>query len=142
MLVTNYDYSELFLFNISTDTATYTNSGGSPVTLSTGAIIGRIGSSNLVVAQVSTATDGSQIPAGILAANYTVAAGASQVVTFAIAGEINSGGVVFGGSDTLTTEIFTNGGAALLGTIKDILQGKGIILKGSTNLNYFDRQGS
>lgn len=131
ILTTQYDYSKLFVWDNRYRTATYTNTTGSTVTLNPGTILGRIFASHLVVPQVSTATDGSQIPMGILRGTYVVANNASVTVTYCYSGDIDTAGVVFGGSDTINTPILFNSSVPAAtttqyGTIEDILVGKGI----------------
>ena len=138
MLVNNYDYSEFLLFNITTDTGTLTNASGSTITLNMGTAIGRIAATGLLVQQVSTATDGSQVPIGLLATGYVIPTGTSQVMTYVKAGEVNAQQVQLSAGDTLLTSITDN--STHLGTIGDILAGKGILLKGGTNINYLDTQ--
>lgn len=138
MQVNNYDYSMLILFNPTSDTGNVTNSSGSTETLKLGTLIGRVAATGLLVAQVSTATDGSQVPIGVLAATYTIANGATQSVIYIKAGELNSGMIIYGGSDTSATSITDN--STHLGTIGDILSGKGILLKPGQELTYVDTQ--
>jgi hypothetical protein len=106
ILVTQFDYSKLFIFNNKYRTATYTNSTGGEVTLTKGMLVGRIYSSGKVKQCVSTAEDGSQLPIGVLSANYTVANSASVTVTFCISGEVAREGITFAGSDAYTTLLY------------------------------------
>jgi hypothetical protein len=108
-------------------------------------LIGRIAATGLVVQSVSTATDGSQVPIGILTQDYTVANGDSVNVSFCIQGDVDYGMLVFGGSpvDTLSTVIsLTDSGSATvkIGTIGDILNGKGILPINTSEMTYRDNQ--
>lgn len=138
MLTNNYDQSQFLLFNITTDKGNTTNASGSAITLLLGTTIGRIASTGLLTQSISTATDGSQVPIGALATSYTIPNGATQEVTFVAAGEVDAAGIKLATGDTLATSITDN--STRLGTIGDILRGKGIILKGAMQLTYFDNQ--
>lgn len=147
ILTTNYDQRNLFVWNnrYNSITATYTNSTGSEVTLSKGMLIGRIAATGLVKQAISTATDGSQVPIGILAADYTVANGDSAEISFCIQGDVDYGLIVYGGSpaDTISTVIsLTDSGSSTvkIGTIGDILNGKGILPIVTAQNTYEDNQ--
>jgi len=138
MLNTNYDIALLGLFAPVTATATYTNSTGSTAALAAGTLVGRVVANNKILPQVSSATDGSQDPIGILAANYTVANGATVTLTFYIQGEFDASLITFGGSDTLATNITVTG--VIFGTLGDRLAGKGMILRNVNQINYIAQQ--
>ena len=67
--------------------------------------MGRISASGLLVPLASGASDGSNIPVGILASNYTVAAGATHEVAFCVSGDVVKNMLSFDGSDNLDTVI-------------------------------------
>ena len=141
LLIQNYVApNNLFLRNCFYDTATYTNSTGSSVTLAEGTLLGRVQSSNKVLPCASAATDGSQQPMGILVGSYTVANTASATVTFCNRGEINKSAVVLNGSDTWATAV----GSATTGagsTLQDLLiKNTGISLVNNTELANYDNQ--
>lgn len=143
----NYSTRNIFVWNnrFNSLSATYTNSTGSEVTLEAGMLIGRIASSGLVKQAISTATDGSQVPIGVLTQDYTVANGDSVTVSFCIQGDVDYGMLVFGGSpaDTISTVIsLTDSGSATvkIGTIGDILNGKGILPINTSEMTYQDNQ--
>lgn len=147
ILTTNYDQRNLFIWNnrYNSITATYTNSTGSEVELLKGMLVGRIAATGLVKQAISTATDGSQMPIGILAENYTVANGDSVDVTFCIQGDVDYGLIVFGGSpaDTISTVVSIVDSATntvKMGTIGDILNGKGILPIVTTQMTFEDNQ--
>lgn len=135
ILVTQFDYSKLFIWNPQFKTATYTNDTGDTVTLTKGMLMGRIYSSAKVKQSVSTAEDGSQLPIGVLANNYTVANGASVTVTFCVAGHVAREGITFAGSDAFTTLLYSGDDTNSppdtvkigLGPLEDFLVGRGII---------------
>ena len=143
----NYSTRNIFVWNnrFNTISATYTNSTGSEVTLSAGMLIGRIAATGLVVQSISTATDGSQVPIGVLTTDYTVANGDSVTVSFCIQGDVDNGMLVFGGSpvDTLSTVISLTDSATntvKIGTIGDILNRSGILPINTTEMTYRDNQ--
>lgn len=131
LLTTQFDYSKTFIWNGRYRTGTYTNSSGSPVTISNGQLIGRIFASHLLAPQVSTATDGSQIPIGVVRGSYTVANGASVTINYCYSGDIEVAALVFGGSDTINTVILLNSSVPAatttqIGTIEDLLVARNI----------------
>lgn len=130
----NIDLSELALGNNRSDKGTFT-AGGSAVTLAQGTVLGRISANGLLVPAVAAATDGSNIPVGVLATNYIVAANASVALTYYIAGDIDATKLVFNGSETLDT--VTSGAR-----YRDHLSGaKGnFILKTPINNTNYDNQ--
>jgi hypothetical protein len=141
--VNQFDYSKIFIGGNRYKTATYTNGTGSTVNLVAGTIMGRITSSNKVTPQVSSATNGSQVPMGILAAPYTVANGASVTVTYCVAGDVAREQITLGGSDTFATAITVNDSAGTpntvpMGTIEDILIRSGIITVVTTENTFAD----
>lgn len=128
---TQFNTNKIFGFGSRFRTGTYT-AGGGGATLAKGTVMGRIFATGKLVPCVSTATDGSQIPVGVLAHDYTVGASATTTVLYCFMGDVNASMLVFSnGTDTLATVILfnTSGGAATTteaGTIEDILVGKQI----------------
>lgn len=144
-LINNYSYANIFVWANRFTTGTYTNSSGSTVNLTAGMLIGRIASSGLLVQCVSTATDGSQDPIGVLTQNYEIANGDSITINYCIQGDVNASLLVFGGSpaDTLTTVVSLVDSATntvKIGTIGDLLRGRGIIPVATTEITYRDNQ--
>ena len=148
ILTTNFDTTKIFIGDNRYKTATYTNGTGSTVTLAKGTLLGRIFSTNKVTPHVSTATNGSEYPVGVLAEDYTVANGASVDVSFCYGGDINQGKLTLGGSDTLATVItrtYTDSGtdtvAVPMGTIEDLIVSRTHInLVASTENTGYDNQ--
>lgn len=145
--IANFDTSKLFLGRNFYDTATYTNSSGSEVTISEGRLLGRVGSSNLIALQDKDNTNGSQIPLGVAATTYVVANGASVTITYCIAGRVAAELLGFASGETLATVvnyIGTDGsspaGVATIpaGTIKDVMQRSGFEIITSTELTAID----
>ncbi len=142
ILVTQFDYAKVFLWNNRYKTYTYTNGTGSSVTLAPNTVMAHIPSTNKVMPYVSTATDGSDIPHGILKTqtSLVVANGDSITVTVCVWGDVASEQIVFyNGTDTVTTVV--NGGMSTdspatlimkLGTVDTVLLWKGIYLISGT----------
>ena len=106
--ITNYNTAKIFIYNNRFENATYINSGYVAATVPAGTVMGRIGSTQNVVPMVSTATDGSQFPAGILQNDLTaIAAGATVPVSICIAGDVAQEQLVLQSPDVLTTLIGT-----------------------------------
>jgi hypothetical protein len=104
--VTDFSTEKMFIFNNQyRGGETYTNATGSEVTLAVGTLMGRIEASGKLLPLASGASDGSQIPVGILAEAVTVADTESATVTICIAGEVDGDMLVLDGSDTLDTMI-------------------------------------
>jgi len=131
ILTTQFDMSKLFIWNNRYETATYTNPSGSAATLTSGTLMGRVIATNKILPQVSTATDGSQVPIGILKDTVTVAGSATVTLTICVSGDVASEQIIFGGSDLMTTPILFNSSVPAAtttqyGTIYDILVRSGI----------------
>jgi hypothetical protein len=143
MLTTNFDTSKIFIGNNRYITGTYTNGGGSTATLTAGQLIGRIASSGKLAVHDSTATDGSQVPIGVLAESYSVAAAASETLRICVWGDVAENKLDLSGSDALTTVISLTDSATntvKVGTIGDILRSSGIFPVASTELTAEDNQ--
>ena len=119
ILTTNYNYEQLFIGRNLYNFATYTNSTGSEVTIPMGRLIGRVLATDLVLPQISTATDGSEQPLGIVQESVTVAAGESTTLSYCYAGDINQNAVILNTGETLATVVGTvsTGG----GTLGDLI---------------------
>lgn len=104
-LISNYDTSKTFIWNLRTDKANYTNSTYDDVTLLKGTLLGRISATGLVVPLTSGASDGSQFPLGILLEDTTVAGSDTVTLTFAVEGDVVEDKILLQGSDTLNTVI-------------------------------------
>jgi hypothetical protein len=88
MLTSNYDVSKIFVWDNRYDSAEFTNSSGSEVTLEAGLVLGRIAATGKVVELDPAGSDGSQFPVGILAQSATVANGATVKLTYCVAGDV------------------------------------------------------
>lgn len=100
------DLSKIFLWGNRYESVNYTNGTGSEKTLPAGLVMGRISASGLLLPLQSDAVDGSQLPVGVLAADYTVANGATQEVSICVAGDVEESKLIFeNGTDTLATVV-------------------------------------
>ncbi len=102
-LITKYDNAKIFIWDNRYEQGTYTNPTGDEVTLAKGTLMGRIATSQKLVPLVSSASDGSQYPVGILADDYVVDYGASANVTICIGGDVAEELVILASGDTLST---------------------------------------
>lgn len=113
-LTNNFDLSKLFYGGNAFLTATYANTTGASITLSRGTLMGKItnlaqGSTNTVGYLwpfASDNTEGANRPVGILTTDVTLAAGATAVLTYCMAGKFDTNLLVFAKSgDTLDTVV-------------------------------------
>lgn len=117
----DYTFKKLLVGQYTTKRLTYLNNTGGVDSLAIGTVMGIVTASQRLVPCVSTATDGSQEPVGILLEPLTDIANAATVadVLYCNGGEIDSGQLVFdNGTDTLQTTV-TAGGSTK--TIEDFL---------------------
>jgi len=119
ILAQNYNTVPKFLTIMRTRTGTYTNSTGSTVTLDEGRLVGRILATGLIAPQSCVATDGSEMPIGVLMTGYTVADTESVTVTYAYQGEIAEDAVGLTSGQTLddTVRTVSTGGGKLIDLI-------------------------
>ncbi|WP_298939279.1 hypothetical protein [uncultured Dysgonomonas sp.] len=131
----NYDTRKIFIGDNLYQSGEFTNSGGSPVTLERGLLIGRVAVSGKIIASVSTATDGSVDAFGVLGDDRTVAPGETITVTYCVAGRVDEAMVKLTGAETLDTVVPDKG------RYRDILQRNSqIVLIQGTELTKFDNQ--
>ncbi len=83
--------------------------------LARGTVVGRITASGKVMLCTAAATDGSQVPYGVLADDYDATAGDLAPVAVYVRGEFDAGAVVLGAGHTLATvhDALRAGGIAL-----------------------------
>lgn len=143
ILNTNYDRSKIFISDYYFIDATYTNGTGSEITLAAGQLMGRIFANNNVDKCLSSNTNGSQVPVGILKEAVTVANGESATVSICIAGKVNKDKVIRTGADTWATSISLTDSATntvAIGTLEDLLRKAGILPIASTELTANNNQ--
>lgn len=132
-LNSNYDHSIIFLGCNNYEDGTYTNTTGAEVTLPGGTVMGRIAASQLLVPLVSSATDGSQFPVGILSEPITVADTESAPISICVGGDVEGTRVVFSdGGDDFDTVVDDR-------SLRDRISGDTLGIKlffASNNTNY------
>lgn len=102
---TKYDNTKLCIFNNSFATGDVNADSYDDLVLPIGTVMGRVSATGELVALASGASDGSQYPVGVLAANYTIEAGDTKEVSIVTGGEIDASLLAFDGSDDLDTVI-------------------------------------
>jgi len=134
-LTTDYDNSKIFIWNNRTIDALYNNSVYSDVTLYSGTLMGRVTSTGFVKPLVSSASDGSQVPIGILNETRTFGPGFLGNVSLVISGQVVEPKVILATGDTLDTTVASAGESQRL---RDRIAYMGIILVPSTEITEFD----
>lgn len=131
----NTDVSKIFLRDNRYQKNNHLNNGAyDPLTLVAGTLLGRIGSSDLVVPLFSLAGDGSQYPVGILAHDVEIESGETKEISFCDFGDVAYDKVVlFYSGDTLETVVSSR-------RLKDYLQAQGVKLITGTEMTAYDNQ--
>lgn len=139
ILITNYDTSSIFLGDNFYKDFTHVNTTGSIETLVAGTLFGQILASGNVLPNLSSATDGSELPMGILQVSVSVAIGATVTLPLCIAGRVNGNQVTYGAGDTLLTAVRTvSTGGGTIGAL--ITRNTDIKLVATTELSAIDNQ--
>lgn len=99
------DTSKIFIWGNRYTTGSYTNSGGSPVTLAAGTLLGKVSATQKLLPHSSAASDGSQFPVGVLADDYIIAAGATLDLFYCVAGDVAQEKVILASGDTMVTPV-------------------------------------
>lgn len=135
-LIQNFDLSKIFLFNNRYQKGNYlNNSGYDPIELEAGTVLGRIGSTNVLIPCHHLSTDGSQYPVGVLAHNVDIDAGDTVEVTICDMGDVAQEKLILKYGTTLTS--VASGSTR---TIRDLLQAAGIKVVGGTEMTDYDNQ--
>lgn len=135
-VITNYDLSKVFLLNNRYQTGSYTNSGYTAILLPQGTVLGRIAATRAIVPLVSTASDGSQFPIGILSQDYIVQPGAVTSLMYGVCGDVAQEEIGFiNGTDTFNTIV---SGRTLFDRIQ--CDSVGLFIKASVDLTDYDNQ--
>lgn len=136
-LFVNTDVAKIFLGNNQTESDTYVNNSSyNPIALKAGTVMGRIGSTDIMVPTTSTASDGSQIVEGILMHDLDLASGATAKALICVSGRVAAEKLIFvKPGDNLDTVVSNR-------RYKDKIQGEtvGIKLIYSTNMTHYDNQ--
>jgi hypothetical protein len=146
-LFVDYDTKKVFVWNNRYDQGLFDEPDGSgEFTLSEGQVIGRIASSGKLKICASDATDGSQIPIGVVKGSYTMAESATnQNITYCISGDVDQSSLLFSGSEDLDTTVTivndpdgTPSDTSNVRTMRDLIQSVGIRLVAADELENFD----
>lgn len=131
----NFDTTKLLLGGNDYIKADYTNDTYADVSLSAGTLMGRIAATDKVVPCTSGASDGSQLPIGILANDNTIEAGHSRFLSICVSGQVAKEKVIFSGSDNMDTVVSSR-------RYEDRIASDtaGIILVDSDELTGYDNQ--
>lgn len=103
--IINYDVSKIFVWNNRYDDFDFTNSTYTPVQLYAGMLMGRISATGKIVPLVSTASDGSEYPMGILHEDALVDEGETRSLSICIEGDVVQDLVILAVGDTMDSII-------------------------------------
>ncbi len=106
---TNYNLAKIFIWNNRYTTETIVNSQYDPWDLKAGTVMGRITGTGTIVPCSDDATDGSQNPIGILAADVTVIDGTTINVPVCTSGDVATEQVILLAPLTLDFVIVVGG---------------------------------
>jgi len=103
----NYDTSKIFIWNNRYNPNELLNASGADKDFNPGLVVGRVTATGQIVPLVSTATDGSEIPVGVLRSCVVALADAgTSNVSVCIQGDVAEEQLIFdNGTDTLDTVI-------------------------------------
>lgn len=139
--ITNYDVSKIFVFENKFQDAPYNNSAYADVTLQMGTVMGRVTGTGYIKPCVSTATDGSQVPIGVLNETRTFSAGFLGDVGICVAGSVVAEKLIFvTATDNLDVSV-ASGGVTKRMRDRIASDSVGILLvEDSDELTKFDNQ--
>jgi hypothetical protein len=132
----DYDISKIFIWSNRYEEGTLNNASGGVLDYLPGTVLGRIAATGKLVPCTSGATDGSQVPVGVLKTMVSqLADGADALVNICISGDVAEEKLILDGSDTLDTDY--NGRI-----LRDRLAGDTMGIKAieGTDLTGFDNQ--
>lgn len=133
-LFVNNDSSQTFIGGTFTRRSeSVNNSGYADITILEGTLMGRILSSGVMIPFKSDASDGSQIPRGLMNNTVVIPAGEMIELPIVIMGEVATNKLVFAKTgDSIATVIGTSG------TVEDLLGVIGIKLLDSREMTDYD----
>lgn len=103
--IINTDTSKIFIWDNRYENGLFNNSAYTAVTLRAGMLMGRNATTNYLKQLESGASDGSQIPLGILAHDIIIPASSVQQISICVSGDVAEETVILSGTDTLDTII-------------------------------------
>jgi len=132
-ITTNFDNTNIFVFDNRFTDGTYTASGA--VDLLQGTLMGRVSATQKLVPLESTASNGSQYPVGILTQDYIIESAGDIVLSVCVSGDVVEDKVILAYGDTLSTVISGR-------SIRDRIAADtiGIKLVGSDQMTAYDNQ--
>lgn len=133
----NYDLSKIFVYNNRYETETINNSEYDPMTIKAGTVMGRIAGTKNVWPCVASATDGSQHPIGVIAADVSILDGTSLNVPICISGDVVKEKIIMWNTptDTLDTVLVSR-----QRIYRDLINDLGIKVVPGTDNTYLDNQ--
>jgi hypothetical protein len=134
----DYDVSKIFVWSNRYDSGSLLNASGDVKSFSPGLVIARIAATNKIVPFDGTATNGSQIPIGILKTQVTDLADAAESdVNYCISGDVVEDKIILeaGTLDSVVTIDTEN-----TRIVRDMIQSVGIKILPSEELTNFDNQ--
>jgi len=132
----DYDVSKIFVWSNRYDSASLLNASGGVKSFDPGLVVARIASTGKIVPFDGTATDGSQIPIGILKTCVVdLADTAEETVNFCISGDVVEDKIILeaGTLDSVVTIDTEN-----TRIVRDMIQSLGIKILPSTELTDTD----
>jgi|SRR5690606_1284296 len=101
MLGVEYDLSKIFVRNNRHEDADYTNSSYEDENMLAGTLLGKVSANGKLKKYDPAASDGSQIPVGVLRENCVITAGSTEKLTYCIGGDVVRDKVILQGSAQL-----------------------------------------
>lgn len=101
-----FDRSVVFIGSNTFESVEY-KAPAADVTLTDGQLMGKVAATGKLLELKSAATDGSQIPYGVLVGNQSILTGETPIFSVCVSGDVAMEKVVLNGSDTLATVIAT-----------------------------------
>lgn len=138
-LKVDYDISKIFIFGNRYSSATFINNTGGALAFAPGTIVGRVAASGKIAPFLAGATDGSQIPIGILKTEVpSIADDAELTVNFCTKGDVVEGKLLLQNSETLATVVASPASTTNVRIVRDMIEAVGINIIESDELTEFD----
>ena len=99
------DLGKVFIGDNRYAKANFTNDTYDSITIPIGRLMGRVSATQEIVPHDKDATDGSQFPVGVLAAEYIIEEGDTRELTFCTSGDVAEEKVVLATGDTFASVI-------------------------------------
>ena len=99
-----YERKDIFIGDNSFENVEYKAPAGQ-VVLADGQLMGKVAATGKLLELKSAATDGSQVPYGVLVGNHTIESGETPTFSVAVSGKIAKELVTFDGSDDMATVV-------------------------------------